>query len=181
VLIDAGCELGGYASDITRTFPVGGRFSAAQRDVYEIVLAAQSAAIATIKPGIAFMAYHDAALRVLAQGLVDLGLLTGSVDGIIESEAYKPFYMHRTGHWLGLDVHDAGEYKTGEDWVTLAPGMTLTVEPGLYIRPGNNVPEHLHGIGIRIEDDAFVTASGCDVYTSAPKTIAEIEEVMRRD
>jgi Xaa-Pro aminopeptidase len=181
VLIDAGCEFGGYASDITRTFPVGGRFSAAQRDVYEIVLTAQSAAIATIKPGIAFMAYHDAALRILAQGLIDLGLLTGSVDGIIESEAYKPWYMHRTGHWLGLDVHDAGEYKNGEDWVTLAPGMTLTVEPGLYIRPGNNVPEHLHGIGIRIEDDAFVTASGCDVYTSAPKTIAEIEEVMRRD
>jgi Xaa-Pro aminopeptidase len=181
VLIDAGCEFGGYASDITRTFPVGGRFNAAQRDVYEIVLAAQSAAIASIKPGVAFMGYHDAALRVLAQGLIDLGLLTGSVDGIIESEAYKPWYMHRTGHWLGLDVHDAGEYKNGEDWVTLAPGMTLTVEPGLYIRPGNNVPEHLHGIGIRIEDDAFVTASGCDVYTSAPKTIAEIEEVMRRD
>jgi Xaa-Pro aminopeptidase len=181
VLIDAGCEVGGYASDITRTFPVGGRFNAAQRDVYEIVLAAQRAAIASIKPGVAFMGYHDAALRVLAQGLIDLGLLTGSVDGIIESEAYKPWYMHRTGHWLGLDVHDAGEYKNGEDWVTLAPGMTLTVEPGLYIRPGNNVPEHLHGIGIRIEDDAFVTASGCDVYTSAPKTIAEIEEVMRRD
>jgi Xaa-Pro aminopeptidase len=181
VLIDAGCELDGYASDITRTFPVGGRFSPVQRDVYEIVLAAQQAAIAAVKPGAPFMAYHDAALRVLAQGLVDLKLLTGSVDGIIESEAYKPYYMHRTGHWLGLDVHDAGEYKAGEDWVALSPGMTLTVEPGLYIRPGANVPDHLHGIGIRIEDDAFVTASGCDVYTTAPKTIAEIEEVMRSD
>jgi Xaa-Pro aminopeptidase len=181
VLIDAGCELDGYASDITRTFPVGGRFSPVQRDVYEIVLAAQQAAIAAVKPGAPFMAYHDAALRVLAQGLVDLKLLTGSVDGIIESEAYKPYYMHRTGHWLGLDVHDAGEYKAGEDWVALSPGMTLTVEPGLYIRPGANVPDHLHGIGIRIEDDAFVTAGGCDVYTTAPKTIAEIEEVMRSD
>ena len=181
VLIDAGCELDGYASDITRTFPVGGRFSPVQRDVYEIVLAAQQAAIAAVKPSAPFMAYHDAALRVLAQGLVDLKLLTGSVDGIIESEAYKPYYMHRTGHWLGLDVHDAGEYKSGEDWVALSPGMTLTVEPGLYIRPGADVPQHLHGIGIRIEDDVFVTAQGCDVYTSAPRTIAEIEEVMRRD
>ena len=181
VLIDAGCELGGYASDITRTFPVGGRFSAAQRDVYEIVLAAQNAAIAAVQPGAPFMAYHDAALRVLAQGLLDLKLLEGSIDSIIENEAYKPFYMHRTGHWLGLDVHDAGDYKTGEDWVALTPGMTLTVEPGLYIRPGANVPRHLHGIGIRIEDDVFVTAEGCDVYTTAPKTIAEIEEVMRRD
>ena len=181
VLIDAGCELGGYASDITRTFPVGGRFSTAQRDVYEIVLASQSAAIDAVKPGAPFMAYHDAALRVLAQGLIDLKVLEGSVDGVIESEAYKPFYMHRTGHWLGLDVHDAGEYKTGEDWIALAPGMTLTVEPGLYIRPGSSVPKHLHGIGIRIEDDVFVTAAGCDVYTTAPKTIAEIEEVMRRD
>jgi Xaa-Pro aminopeptidase len=179
VLIDAGCELGGYASDITRTFPVGGRFTPAQRDVYEIVLAAQNAAIAAVKPGAPFMAYHDAALRVLTQGLIDLKLLTGEVDGAIESEAYKPFYMHRTGHWLGLDVHDAGEYKTGEDWVALAPGMTLTVEPGLYIRPGANVPQHLHGIGIRIEDDVFVTPEGCDVYTTAPKTVAEIEEVMR--
>jgi Xaa-Pro aminopeptidase len=181
VLIDAGCELGGYASDITRSFPVGGRFTPAQRDVYEIVLAAQNAAIAAVKPGASFMAYHDAALRVLTQGLIDLKLLTSSVDDAIASEAYKPYYMHRTGHWLGLDVHDAGEYKRGEDWVALAPGMTLTVEPGLYIRPGADVPQHLHGIGIRIEDDVFVTAQGCDVYTSAPRTIAEIEEVMRRD
>ncbi|MEI7612904.1 MAG: aminopeptidase P N-terminal domain-containing protein [Betaproteobacteria bacterium] len=184
VLIDAGCELAGYASDITRTFPVNGSFSGAQREVYEIVLAAQSAAIAAIQPGTPFIDYHDAALRVLAQGLVDLKLLTGSVDGAIESEAYKPFYMHRTGHWLGLDVHDAGEYKSGEEnaeWVKLQPGMALTIEPGLYIRPGTSVPVHLHGIGVRIEDDAFVTANGCEVYTTAPKSIADIEETMRRD
>ena len=179
VLIDAGCEVEGYASDITRTFPVNGKFSATQRDVYEIVLASQQAAIAAIKPGTPFIAYHDAALRVLVQGLIDLKLLAGSVDGTIESEAYKPFYMHRTGHWLGLDVHDAGEYKFGNDWIMLEPGMALTVEPGLYIRSGTNVPEHLQGIGIRIEDDAFVTAAGCEVYTTAPKTVAEIEDVMR--
>ena len=181
VLIDAGCELGGYAADITRTFPVSGRFSGPQRAVYEIVLAAQSAAIAAVKPGASFIAYHEAAQRVLVQGMIDLGLLTGSIDGAIESEAYKPFFMHRTGHWLGLDVHDAGEYKTGGDWTVLAPGMTLTVEPGLYIRPGAQAPQHLHGIGVRIEDDVLVTANGNEVYTNAPKTIAEIEEVMRRD
>ncbi|MBS1229705.1 MAG: peptidase [Proteobacteria bacterium] len=181
VLIDAGCELQGYASDITRTFPVSGRFSGVQRDAYEVVLAAQRAAIAEIKPGTPFIAYHEAALRVLVQGMIDLKLLAGSLDGIIESEAYKPYYMHRTGHWLGLDVHDAGDYKAGDDWIALAPGMALTVEPGLYIRPGAGVPEHLHGIGIRIEDDVFVTETGCEVYTSAPKTVADIEEVMRRD
>ena len=181
VLIDAGCELEGYAADITRTFPVNGKFSGPRRDAYEIVLAAQAAAIAAIRPGVPFIAYHDAALRVLVQGMVDLGLLAGEIDGLIESEAYKPFYMHRTGHWLGLDVHDAGEYKAGDDWITLAPGMALTVEPGLYIRPGAGVPEHLHGIGIRIEDDVFVTPDGAEVYTSAPKTIVEIEETMRHD
>jgi len=181
VLIDAGCELEGYASDITRTFPVNGKFSGAQREVYEIVLAAQSAAIAAVRPGASFIAYHDAALRVLVQGLIDLKLLAGGVDDSIESETYKPFYMHRTGHWLGLDVHDAGDYKSGEDWVALAPGMALTVEPGLYLRPGADVPDHLQGIGIRIEDDVFVTAEGCEVYSSAPRTVAEIEEVMRRD
>ncbi len=181
VLIDAGCELDGYAADITRTFPVSGRFSGPQREAYEIVLAAQAAAIAAIRPGVPFIAYHDAALRVLVQGMVDLGLLAGDIDGLIESEAYKPFYMHRTGHWLGLDVHDAGDYKAGETWIALAPGMTLTVEPGLYIRPGAGVPAHLHGIGIRIEDDVLVTAEGAEVYTNAPKTAAEIEEVMRRD
>jgi Xaa-Pro aminopeptidase len=183
VLIDAGCELGGYASDITRTFPVGGRFSAAQKDVYEIVLAAQSAAIAAVRPGALFSDYHDAALRVLVQGMCDLKLVEGegSVDDVIASEAYKPWYMHRTGHWLGLDVHDAGEYKEGEDWVRLVPGMALTVEPGLYIRPGPDVPRHLHGIGIRIEDDVFVTPEGGEVFSTAPKSVAEIEEVMRHD
>lgn len=184
VLIDAGCELDGYAADITRTFPVNGRFSPAQRDCYEIVLAAQQAAIAAVRPGASFMAYHDAAVRVLAQGMIDLSLLNGSVDGVIESESYKRFYMHRTGHWLGLDVHDAGEYKEdgeGGEWVKLAPGMTLTVEPGLYIRPAADIPHELHGIGIRIEDDVVVTTSNCDVYTDAPKSITEIEEVMRRD
>ncbi len=113
--------------------------------------------------------------------MVDLGLLGGTFEGLIESEAYKPFYMHRTGHWLGLDVHDAGEYKSGDEWIALAPGMTLTVEPGLYIRPAAGVPAHLHGIGIRIEDDVLVTADGAEVYTSAPKTVAEIEDVMRHD
>ncbi|MDA0190120.1 MAG: aminopeptidase P N-terminal domain-containing protein [Proteobacteria bacterium] len=181
VLIDAGCELDGYAADITRTFPVGGRFSGAQREVYEIVLAAQAAAIAAIRPGVSFMAYHDAALRVLTQGLIDLGLLTGSLDDALAQEAYKPWYMHRTGHWLGLDVHDAGDYKTGDEWTTLLPGMALTVEPGLYIRPAEGVPAHLHGIGVRIEDDVFVTPDGCEVYTTAPRTVAEIEETMRRD
>ncbi|OQA34766.1 MAG: Xaa-Pro aminopeptidase [Betaproteobacteria bacterium ADurb.Bin341] len=178
VLIDAGCEVEGYAADITRTFPVNGRFSPAQRDVYEIVLAAQIAAIAAIKPGATFMAPHEATLKVLTQGLVDLKLLAGNVDGLIEREAYKRFYMHRTGHWLGLDVHDAGDYKTGEAWITLVPGMTLTVEPGLYLRPGEGVPPKLAGIGIRIEDDILVTEKGAEVYTTAPKTIAEIEEVM---
>ena len=181
VLIDAGCELEGYAADMTRAFPVSGRFSPPQKAVYEVVLAAQQAAIDAVRPGAPFNAYHDAALRTLVAGLVDLGALAGSLDGLIESEAYKPYYMHRAGHWLGIDVHDAGDYKTCDDWTTLAPGMTLTVEPGLYIRPGSAAPAHLHGIGIRIEDDVLVTATGNEVYTSTPKTVAEIEETMRRD
>ena len=181
VLIDAGCELEGYAADMTRTFPVSGRFSPEQKAVYEVVLAAHQAACAAVRPGVAFNDYHDAALRTLVHGLVDLGALEGSVDGLIESEAYKPYYMHRAGHWLGIDVHDAGDYKTGDDWTTLAQGMTLTVEPGLYIRPGSAAPAHLHGIGIRIEDDLLVTADGNDVYSSTPRTVADIEEAMRRD
>ncbi|MGE5492130.1 MAG: aminopeptidase P N-terminal domain-containing protein [Actinomycetota bacterium] len=180
VLIDAGCEVEGYAADITRSFPVSGRFNAAQKDVYEIVLAAQTAAFGAIAPGRHFMEAHDAALRVLTRGLVDLKLLKGEVDGLIESGAYKRFYMHRTGHWLGLDVHDAGDYKIGDDWTNLVPGMTVTVEPGLYIRPGDDLPPALAGIGIRIEDDVAVTETGCEVYTTAPKTVAEIEEVMAR-
>jgi Xaa-Pro aminopeptidase len=179
VLIDAGCEVEGYASDITRTFPVNGRFSAAQRDVYEVVLAAQIAAIAAVKPGNTFIAPHEAALKTLVQGMVDLKLLQGSVEANIESEAYKRFYMHRTSHWLGLDVHDAGEYKNGEAWVKFVPGMALTIEPGLYIRAADDIPKHLSDIGIRIEDDVLVTTSGCHVYTSAPKSVADIEAVMQ--
>ena len=179
LLIDAGCELDGYASDITRTFPVNGKFSAAQKDAYEVVLAAQTAAIAAVRPGATWIAPHDAAVRVLTQGMVDLGLLKGEVDGLIESNAYNRFYMHRTGHWLGLDVHDAGEYKRDGDWRLLAPGNVLTVEPGLYIRPADDVPAAFHNIGIRIEDDVAVTASGCEVLTSPPKTVAEIEAWMQ--
>jgi Xaa-Pro aminopeptidase len=179
LLIDAAGEYHGYAADITRTFPVNGRFSAAQKDVYAIVLAAQLAAIAAVRPGNRFIAPHEAALRVLVQGLVDLKLLSGEIDGLIESEAYKPFYMHKTGHWLGLDVHDAGDYKIKGVWRELQAGMALTVEPGLYLRPGDKVPEALWNIGIRIEDDVLVTASGNRVLTeAAPKSIKEIEEVM---
>ncbi len=181
VLIDAGCEVEGYAADITRTFPVNGRFNAAQKDVYEIVLAAQDAAFAATAPGRHFMEAHDAAVRVLTQGLVDLKLLKGNVDTLIEKGDFRRFYMHRTGHWLGLDVHDAGEYKVGDEWTRLVPGMTLTVEPGLYIRPADDVPLALAGIGIRIEDDVRISETGCHVFTTAPKTIAEIEEVMRHD
>jgi len=180
LLIDAGCELDGYAADITRTFPVNGKFNAAQKDVYQLVLSAQAAAIAAVRPGNSWIAPHDAALRVLVQGFIDLGLCQGGVDAVIESGDYKRFYMHRTGHWLGLDVHDAGEYKHDGNWRPLQPGMTLTVEPGCYIRPADKVPEHFWNIGVRIEDDVAVTETGCEVLTlAAPKTVAEIEELMR--
>src|SRR5258705_3528944 len=153
LLIDAGCELDGYAADLTRTFPVSGRFSGAQRALYEVVLAAQRAAIATVKPGSAWNEPHDAAVRVLAQGMLDLKLLSGTLDGVLEKETYKRFYMHRTGHWLGLDVHDAGEYKHAGKWRALAPGMTLTVEPGPYVRPAADVPQALHHLGTPIADE----------------------------
>ena len=180
LLIDAGCELDGYASDITRTFPVSGRFSAVQRDVYQMVLAAQAAAIAAVRPGVAWNAPHDAAVRVLAQGLIDFGLCQGSVDKVIEGGDYKRFYMHRTGHWLGLDVHDAGDYKRDKQWRALEPGMVLTVEPGCYIRAGDGVPPQYSDIGIRIEDDVLVTASGNEVLTrAAPTAAADIEALMR--
>ncbi|MDX1375238.1 MAG: aminopeptidase P N-terminal domain-containing protein [Burkholderiales bacterium] len=180
LLIDAGCELESYAADITRTFPVDGRFTRAQRDVYEIVLAAQRAAIEQVRPGNAWNEPHDAAVRVLAQGMLDLKLLSGSLDEVLEKEAYKRFYMHRTGHWLGLDVHDAGEYKRSGLWRTLEPGMTLTVEPGLYIRAADDVPEALRDIGVRIEDDVAITPQGCEVLTAAaPKAADEIEALMR--
>jgi Xaa-Pro aminopeptidase len=180
LLIDAGCELDGYASDITRTFPVNGKYSGPQAAVYELVLAAQAAAIDAVKPGAPWNAPHDAAVRVLAQGFLDLGLCRGTLEEVLEKEDYKRFYMHRTGHWLGLDVHDAGDYKERGQWKPLAPGMTLTVEPGCYVRPGEGVPERFWNIGVRIEDDALVTATGCEILTrAAPKRIDEIEALMR--
>ncbi|HEY1290361.1 MAG TPA: aminopeptidase P N-terminal domain-containing protein [Burkholderiales bacterium] len=180
LLIDAGCELDGYASDVTRTFPVGGRFSPAQREVYDIVLAAQKAAMGKVRAGNAWNEPHDAAVRVLAQGMIDLKLVSGTLDEVLEKETYKRFYMHRTGHWLGLDVHDAGEYKPAGQWRALEPGMALTVEPGLYIRAADDVPERLRNIGIRIEDDVVVTRDACEVITAeAPKGVAEIEALMR--
>jgi Xaa-Pro aminopeptidase len=182
LLIDAGCELDGYASDITRTFPVNGKFNPVQKTVYEIVLAAQAAAILAAKPGNTWNMPHDAALRVLAQGFIDLKICHGSVDSVIETESYKQFYMHRTGHWLGMDVHDVGDYKTGDQWRALQAGMMLTVEPGCYIRPAENVPRELWNIGIRIEDDVLITATGHEVLTlAAPKTVSEIEELMLHD
>ncbi len=189
LLIDAGCELDGYASDITRTFPVNGRFSGPQRALYDIVLDSQAAAIAATRPGMRFIDPHDAAVRVLAQGMIDCGLISGSLDGAIESGSYRRFYMHRTGHWLGMDVHDCGGYREpGEaaqagrekPWRVLRPGMVLTVEPGIYVRAAADVPAAYHDIGIRIEDDALVTGSGCEIITGdVPKTAADIEALMR--
>jgi len=190
VLIDAGCELDSYASDITRTFPANGKFSGPQKELYEIVLAAQDAAIADTRPGKRFMDGHDAAVRVLAQGMLDTGLLdknkVGSLDDVIAKGDYRQFYMHRTGHWLGMDVHDVGEYRDpatadgDKPWRTLQPGMVLTVEPGIYVRPGEGVPEKYWNIGIRIEDDAHVTSTGCEILTTAvPNKVADIEALMR--
>jgi Xaa-Pro aminopeptidase len=180
LLIDAGCELDGYASDITRTFPVNGRFSGPQREVYELVLAAQLAAIAAVRPGQGWNEPHDAAVRVLAQGLIDLKLIGGSLQEALEKETYKRFYMHRTGHWLGLDVHDAGDYKRAGKWLSLEPGMVLTVEPGLYIRAAEDIPDRLRDIGVRIEDDVLVSPGGCEVLSSeAPKAVADVEALMR--
>ncbi len=185
LLIDAGCELASYASDITRTFPVNGRFSGPQRDLYELVLAAQTAAVAVTQPGAPYNLPHEAAVRVLAQGMLDLGLLSGSLDAAIElgdkrEGGYFRFYMHRTGHWLGLDVHDAGDYKRGDAWLPLAPGNMVTIEPGIYVRPAADVDERFWNIGIRIEDDALVTIDGCELITAAcPKSVTDIEAWMR--
>lgn len=180
LLIDAGCELDGYASDITRTFPVNGRFSGPQRDIYELVLAAQSAAMHMIRTGRGWNEPHDIAVRTLTQGMLDLGLLKGTLDEALETESYRRFYMHRTGHWLGLDVHDAGDYKQNGEWRPLVPGMVLTVEPGLYVRPGEDIPEKFWNIGVRIEDDVLVTTDDCKVITHAtPKLISDIEALMR--
>jgi Xaa-Pro aminopeptidase len=196
-LIDAACELDGYASDITRTFPVDGRFSAAQRELYDIVLESQLAAIAATRAGARFDAPHEAALRVLAQGLLDTGLLrrdaTPDVDAVLETGAYRRFYMHRTSHWIGMDVHDCGDYAEpgalpqqqadGSQRAPvriLQPGMALTVEPGLYVRAAADLPPAFHDIGIRIEDDVVVGPAGCEILTAAvPKAAAEIEEMMR--
>ncbi len=203
VLIDAGCELDGYASDITRTFPANGRFSGPQRTLYDLVLASQEAAIAATRAGARFTDPHDATVKVLAQGMLDVGLLdrnkVGTVDDVIASRAYFQFYMHRTGHWLGMDVHDCGSYVepgevgqtserkdplSGETIVNrpsriLRPGMVLTIEPGLYVRPAPGVPEHFWHTGIRIEDDAIVTAEGCELTTrGVPVLATEIEALM---
>ncbi|MBM7335241.1 MAG: Xaa-Pro aminopeptidase [Alcanivorax sp.] len=181
VLVDAGCELENYASDITRTFPVNGTFSGEQRALYELVLRSQYAAIADTHPGHHWNVPHETVVRILTEGLVDLGLLKGKVDDLIEEMAYQRFYMHRTGHWLGLDVHDVGDYRVGGEWRQLEPGMTLTVEPGLYIAPDDDtVEERWRGIGIRIEDDVLVTKDGCEVLTGdVPKDIDDIEALMR--
>jgi Xaa-Pro aminopeptidase len=204
VLIDAGCELDGYASDITRTFPANGKFTGPQRALYELVLASQEAAVAATKPGARFTDPHEATVKVLAQGMLDVGLLdknkAGTVDDVIAKRSYFQFYMHRTGHWLGMDVHDCGSYvEPGEvgqvserkDPLSgeiikdrpsriLRPGMVLTIEPGLYVRPAEGVPKEFWNIGIRIEDDAIVTESGCELITrDVPVTVGEIEAVMR--
>lgn len=204
VLIDAGCELDGYASDITRTFPANGTFTGPQRTLYDLVLASQDAAVAATKPGNRFTDPHEATVAVLAQGLLDVGLLdknkVGSAQDVIANRAYFPFYMHRTGHWLGMDVHDCGSYVEPSEVGTvnerkdplsgevikdrpsriLRPGMALTIEPGLYVRPGEGVPEQFWNIGIRIEDDAIVTESGCELITrDVPVKADEIEALMR--
>jgi Xaa-Pro aminopeptidase len=188
ILIDAGCSYSYYNGDITRTFPVSGKFTPEQKALYEIVLEAQRQAITAVQVGNPYNQIHDTAVRVLVEGLKDLGLLVGDSEEIIKEEKYKPFYMHRTGHWLGLDVHDAGAYKVNEEtWLTLQSGQVLTVEPGLYIAPDikpaegqPEVPEQWRGIGIRIEDDVLVTANGPEVLTAdVPKTVAELEVLKR--
>ena len=180
VLIDAGAEYQYYAGDITRTFPVNGTFTAPQRALYEVVLKAQLAAIKAVKPGNHWNQPHEAAIKVITKGLVELGILKGNVKKLIEKEAYRPFYMHKTGHWLGLDVHDVGDYQIDQQWRMLEPGMVLTIEPGIYIAPGaKGVAKKWQGIGIRIEDDVVVTEGGCDVLTSlVPKHPDEIEQLM---
>ncbi|MEE4747039.1 Xaa-Pro aminopeptidase [Pseudomonas alliivorans] len=180
VLIDAGCEIDCYASDITRTFPVSGTFSPEQKAIYELVLESQYAAFEAIGPGKHWNQAHEATVQVITAGLVELGLLQGDVSQLIEDEAYKAFYMHRAGHWLGMDVHDVGEYKVGGEWRVLEVGMALTVEPGIYVSPDNlNVAKKWRGIGVRIEDDVVVTKKGCEVLSGdVPKTVAEIEALM---
>jgi len=180
VLIDAGVEHEYYASDITRCFPVNGRFGIAQRAIYDLVLDAQLAAIEEVYPGNTWDAPHNAAVKVITRGLVKLGLLKGRLPTLIKEQAYRRFYMHRTGHWLGMDVHDVGDYKVGEQWRVLEPGMVLTVEPGIYIAAGSKgVARKWWDIGVRIEDDVLVTRDGYDVLSkNAPKNADEIEALM---
>ncbi|QWE06442.1 aminopeptidase P N-terminal domain-containing protein [Polynucleobacter sp. JS-JIR-5-A7] len=192
-LIDAGCELDGYASDITRTFPVNGKFTGPQRALYDITLAAQEAAIAVTKPGNTFMQPHEAALKVLTQGLLDEKLLKltelGSLENAIETAAYRRFYMHRTSHWLGMDVHDVGSYRESmpssqeeKPWRILKSGMVITIEPGLYVRPADDIDQAFWNIGIRIEDDAVITESGCELISrGAPVKADEIEALMKNN
>jgi len=181
LLIDAGAECDHYAADITRTFPISGRFNEAQKQLYQLVLNAQTAALEQIKPGFAWNLAHDASVEILNQGLLDLGLLKGKLKKLIKDEKYKQFYMHRIGHWLGMDVHDVGDYKIKQEWRLLEAGMVLTVEPGLYIPPDcKSVDEKWRGIGIRIEDDVLVTPTGHEILTSGvPKSIADIEALMQ--
>jgi len=180
LLIDAGCELDGYASDITRTFPVSGKFSGPQRIIYELVLDAQRAAMEATSRGNSWQMPHDAATKVLAQGFIDLKLCHGSLDKVLENREYSRYYMHRTGHWLGRDVHDVGNYKDDGQWRSLEPGMVLTIEPGCYIRSAPDIPEQFWNIGIRIEDDAIVNQdSGCEIIVSGvPKTINDLSSLM---
>lgn len=179
VLVDSGAEYQGYAGDITRTYPVNGVFSPAQREIYQLVLDAQMAAIEAVKPGNHWNDPHDVAVKVLTRGLIKLGLLKGTLAAEIKNEGYRRFYMHRTGHWLGLDVHDVGEYKIDGEWRLLEPGMVLTIEPGLYIGSGKGIPKRYANIGIRIEDDVAVTREGYEVLTSAaPKSIDDIEALL---
>lgn len=180
VLIDAGCEYEHYASDITRTFPASGKFNPEQKAIYQLVLDAQSAAIDVIKPGAPWDAPHNASVKVIVQGLVKLGLLKGRVSQLIKSEAYKDFYMHRVGHWIGMDVHDVGDYKIDDKWRLLEPNMVTTIEPGIYISPDNkSVAKKWRGIGVRIEDDVLVTKKGYRILSQGiPKTVAEIEAHM---
>ncbi|KUJ73107.1 Xaa-Pro aminopeptidase [Thiomicrospira sp. WB1] len=181
VLVDAGAEFEGYAGDITTTFPASGRFNQAQAQLYNWVLKAQRAAVDVIAPGVSYFQVHETARRVLVEGLVDCGILHGEVDALIEAEAYKPYFMHGTGHWLGMDVHDVGAYKQDGQWRLLEPGMVMTVEPGLYISSEDEkAPSDFRGLGIRIEDDVAVTDTGHEVLTlGLPRTVAEIEQWMQ--
>lgn len=181
LLIDAGAECDHYAADITRTFPISGRFSEPQKQLYQLVLDAQTAAIEQVKPGVPWHYAHDASVEVLTKGLVNLGLLEGKVKALIKKEKFKQFYMHRIGHWLGMDVHDVGDYKVDQKWRLLEPGMVLTIEPGLYVPADcKSVDEKWRGIGIRIEDDLLVTEQGHEILTNGvPRTIPEIEALMQ--